>query len=419
MTHRCLVALLLSMWLCVAAAQEAPIVRVDVTPDVVNVGESAQMRVTVLVPTWFPLPPVFPTFELSNAITRLPPDSSFPTSERVGRETWSGIVRNYQVYPMLGATYRLAGQTIRVTYANPGSDPVVVDAALPEIVFRGAVPEGAGDLDPYLAGSQFSVTRDIEGSIDALEAGDAIVVRYIAELDGLPPIFIPPLAPDLSMPGVSVYADEPVIDDGEPGRRTETVTLVFDAGTEMTLPGLSVNWWNTTSQSVDIASVEPLTFTVSGPAISPVTTADADSLDWRVIVLSSAVLTLLILVVLRLWPAIEKRRRASRRRYEASEQYAYRRLQAALHSGNAFEAHEQMLNWVSRIAPGFDLRQFAAEYGDDEFQGTLSTFIVDLFSGTDEAIGARQLAPGIASARHACLRQMHKTDIPALPPLNP
>jgi len=47
---------------------ETPIVRVDLDPDTVAVGQSARMRVTVLVPTWFPQPPVYPDFELANAI---------------------------------------------------------------------------------------------------------------------------------------------------------------------------------------------------------------------------------------------------------------------------------------------------------------------------------------------------------------
>ena len=64
-----------------------PKVRIEIEPETVSVGQSARLRVTVLVPTWFTAPPVYPTFEKVNAITRLPPDSSFPTSERVGGES--------------------------------------------------------------------------------------------------------------------------------------------------------------------------------------------------------------------------------------------------------------------------------------------------------------------------------------------
>ena len=181
-----------------ARAGDVPIVRVAVEPTVTPVGEPLDLTVTVLVPTWFPGPPVYPSFELANAVTRLPPDSSYPTSERVGGETWSGIVRTYRVYPLLGATYRLSGQTMRVTYADPDTrQPVTQDVAVPEIEFRGEVPAGAASLDPYLAGRELTLTREVEGELDSVEVGDAIALHTVLELDGLPSIFLPPLVGQL------------------------------------------------------------------------------------------------------------------------------------------------------------------------------------------------------------------------------
>ena len=60
----CLLLVVLPAW----AATE-PVVRVAVMPDTVRVGEAAELQVTVLVPTWFTKPPVYPSFELANAIT--------------------------------------------------------------------------------------------------------------------------------------------------------------------------------------------------------------------------------------------------------------------------------------------------------------------------------------------------------------
>ena len=105
-----LASLLLVCMATTAAAQvQQPVVRLEATPEQVRVGEPVQLRVTVLVPTWFAKPPVFPTFELANAVTRLPPDSSYPTSESINNETWSGIVRNYRIYPLSAAAYSLRG----------------------------------------------------------------------------------------------------------------------------------------------------------------------------------------------------------------------------------------------------------------------------------------------------------------------
>ena len=127
-----LFALLVLFSLAASASGQTPIVRISATPEAVSVGEPVALQVSVLVPTWFPRPPVFPAFELANTITRLPPDSAYPISERIGRDTWSGIVRTYQVYPLLGATYRLSGQTMRVTYTDPETyKPATVEVAVP------------------------------------------------------------------------------------------------------------------------------------------------------------------------------------------------------------------------------------------------------------------------------------------------
>lgn len=416
---RFLVATLLLMLAGAASAQDAPMVTVEVTPEEILVGESAQMRVTVLVPTWFPSPPVFPSFELSNAITRLPPDSSFPTSQRVGRDTWSGIVRNYRVYPLLDATYRLSDQTIAVTYANPGADAIRVDIEIPEVEFRGVVPAGAESLDPYIAGRNFTLRREIDGEAGSLEAGDAIVVRYVAELDGLPAMFIPPLAPEFSAAGMSVYADEPTVEDGEPARRTEKFTLVFDAGGEFTVPGVDLRWWNTADQQISVASVDSLPLSVVGPAPAVVLTEEPLRTDWR----STAALVIglgaLIVVVRHALPAIRARRVAARAAQERSEQYAFRQLQKTIRNDDARGTHRRMLVWIERITPGAGLRQFARDYGDPALEEELSAFLAMLFSDSNTVTDLSRLGDGLVQARHACLRRHTTTATPALPLLNP
>ena len=167
-------------------AEDTPIVRVVIESDIVQVGETVNVHITVLTPTWFPKPPAYPSFELPNLITRLPPDSSYPISERVNGKTWSGIVRNYQMIPLLGATFVLADQVIDVTYADPAtSRPATADVVVPTIEFSAGVPSGAEALKPYLAGQKFTLIREIEGDPAELDVGDALVLRYTAELEGM------------------------------------------------------------------------------------------------------------------------------------------------------------------------------------------------------------------------------------------
>ena len=403
----------------VAMGQERPIVRATMTPEVVAVGETAELSVTVLVPTWFTRPPVYPSFELANAITRQPADNSYPIRERVGSDSWSGIVRSYEVYPLLGATYRLSGQSMSIAFANPGNDPVIMDVELPEITFRGSVPAGAEALDPYIAGRSLTLSLDVKGTLDSLAAGDALVLNYVAELDGLPAIFIPPLAPDIQLEGVSVYADEPDVEDGEPARRREKVTLVFDAGGEFTIPGVQLSYWNTASGSIETVSVADLSLIVDGPL--PVVAEDAATSTnrrWQLTVIAGGLL-MLILALRRLAPAAASRRRDAALRRRQSEPYAFGLLARALGSGSNDASYKALLVWIERLAPGIDTRSFASSFGDESLGVAIDSLSSAIHSKADQAVDLAALRTGLASARKRYLEGTSRRWQASLPPLNP
>ena len=353
---RTLILVVLASALSGAAwGQTQPVVRAKVTPESVVVGEAAELTITVLVPTWFTRPPVYPSFELANAMTRLPADSSYPIRERVGNESWSGIVRSYEIYPMLGATYRLAGQTINVTFANPGSDPVSVEAEVPEVVLRGAVPQGAESLDPYIAGRNLSLSLEVEGELDELAAGDAIVLTYRAELDGLPAIFLPPLAPDLEFGGVSAYRDMPDVQDGDTASRAEKVTLVFEAGGEFVVPEVGLDYWNTDSSSIQRAIAPGLTVSVAGPSVAGAPTdTTLEAVDWRRRASFAGLAILLAVLVWRVaGPTVDRYTAAAERR-RASEQYAFRHLKRSIRARRPREVYERLL--AAGLVPGTQVR---------------------------------------------------------------
>ncbi len=400
-------------------AQEQPVVRVSVSPETVNVGEPANMRVTVLVPTWFTRPPVYPGFELSNAITRLPPDSSFPTSERIGTETWAGIVRDYRVYPLLGASYRISEQVITVTYANPGSSPVTVDVDVPDIQFRGQVPTGAEQLNPYLAGRRLTLSRDIDGDLSELEAGDALVIRYTAELDGLPAIFLPPLAPELQLEGVSVYADAPQVEDDAVARRSEKLTLVFDAGGEFSVPDVELSFWNTESESVESVTAEGFAISVAGPPVVPPVTDAATERRWPQI-LALLLTALAMLLVLRRWaPTVVRYFRAAAERRRQTEQYAFTQLEKAIASERPQSVYHALLAWLERLQPGMDARSFARDYGDASLLAAIDVLSAGIYNDAAERIDMRSLGAGLVTARKCFLQQRSLPGRLSLPPLNP
>jgi hypothetical protein len=403
----------------VVLAQTQPVVRAQVSPESVIVGEAAELTVTVLVPTWFTRPPVYPPFELANAMTRLPADSSYPIRERVGNESWSGIVRTYEIYPLLGATYRMAGQTITVTFANPGSDPVSVKAEVPEIVLRAAVPQGAESLDPFIAGRNLSLSMEVEGELDELVAGDAIVLTYRAELDGLPAMFLPPLAPDLEFDGVSAYRDLADVQDGDTATRAEKVTLVFDAGGEFSIPGIELDFWNTESRSIETAAADGVVVSVHGQPAAPAVGEESGKTPWRSIAWIAPAATGMLLVLWRGLPVLARRYRVAAERRRQMESYAFRQLTAALGSGDSAAAYHALLRWVGRLEPGMDARTFAARYGDESLSETMTSRSAGLYGVAGNAPDLGQVRRQLKIARNRYLAADAVSNTHKLPPLNP
>ena len=403
-----------------AVAQDdmAPRISVRVTPESVSVGEPLELEITVLVPTWFAQPPVYPSFELPNAIVRRPPDSSYPTSQRVGRDTWSGIVRKYRVYPLVGADFVLADRQIKVTMANPGKDPVVAMEDIPEIRFSATVPVGAESLSPYLSGTDLELVLDVIGTSEDLAAGDALVIEYRAELDGLPAMFLPSLAPDIDLAGVSVYRDEPSIADGPPARRSERVTLVFEAGGEFAVPGFGLDYWDTNASSIGSAAADGFSVSVTGPPLTPPMEAQ-EQRGWQRPAIIGLVLLATVVILRLAVPAILQRRRAARERWLHSETWAFKQAGDRLRAGDSTGAYPALVEWLKRLDPGEDLRSFAYRYGSAELAGNLDTLSAKLYNNASADASLEQIRHDLSTARARYLEQQEESLSPPLPPLNP
>jgi len=402
-----------------SAAPGEPVVRIQLQPETVAVGEAAELRVTVLGPTWFPKPPVFPSFEVPNAIVRRPPDRSGPATERVGGERWSGVYRTYQIFPLMGARYSLGGETLQVTVANPGSDPVVSDLTVPSVSLTAEVPKGAEGLDPYIAGQQFSIRREIEGELDQLEVGDVLVVRYIAELDGLPAIFLPPLAPAIESRTVSVYADTPVFAEGDTSARTEQITIVMNYGGDVVLPAVNFRWWNRATNEVEVAAIDALTIAVAGPSGEARPLEEQRSLDWRDIVLLILALIVTGYLLRRYTPLARQWLDAERERYLGSEQHAFDRLKKTCRSQDPGAAYTALLAWQQKLCPDTDLRRLAGAYGNQPLIDCIDGLSAHLFAGRDSRISLRHLARESGVLRERLLAERECQGEMALPRLNP
>lgn len=275
---RFILTLALLLGLQPAAAQD-PILRMDLPETEAIPGQSLSLRLTVLVPSFMPDPPVWPSFETPNLLVRV--GSSGPTSEQIDGATWAGISRRYLITPMVPGAGALPPQELALTWADPdGGDPLQTVLMTDALQITGLVPEGAEDLSPFIAAEDLSLEEALNGSPGDLAPGDTVTRTVTARATGLPAIFLPELVVTPALPGLRAYPDAPVVTETDDrgaitGSRAETVTYTASGGGEGALPGVALDWFNLRTGAVETAQLDPVNYAVSGPPARDADTGQA------------------------------------------------------------------------------------------------------------------------------------------------
>ncbi len=328
--------ILILMLLLVSAETTAqtivqPKVTVDAPMGPVLVGQPAIVRITVLVPTYMPAPPVFPSLEQENLLVRLPERASGPVSETIEGETWSGVQRSYRLYPLQTGSFDFGGQSVGVTFADPDTnDPVQVSVSLPPLTLSATVPDAARDLDPTIIASGFKVEQLASGGPD-VSSGGAVTRRLTATIAGTTPLLIPSLIPEAQDPILRAYPKEPKITETEDrgvlsGQRVDEVTYLAVDGGQAQLPAISIRWFNLENNQVETIEIPAVDLNLAPPPKELMTLEDI----LRPMIWAVALIFFLWLLWKTTGPRFQNWQLRRKRRYLASDRFARDRLRAAL-----------------------------------------------------------------------------------------
>nr|WP_300306186.1 tetratricopeptide repeat protein [Halomonas sp.] len=316
-------------------AEPTPQVSASVTPQQVAPGQSARLRITVLVPTYMPKPVVFPSLDMANLQVALPERSTTPTSERIDGQTWSGVTRSYQLTPLAPGNFALNHEPLEVTYSNPedATSPIVSKLKLPTLSLASVVPQAAQGLDPYVAATSLHMEQALhvvhantdqdEARTDgpassagaasastpddkqpiALQSGDSLRREISITLEGGSALLIPALLDDTAPMGLGVYPESPKVDmNANGGTRQEAITYVAEGVSNGQLPAIHLRWFNLQSGTIEEASVPSVHVSAEG---SPLDQLRHQGVAWKSIILSTiaglAALSLSLWILIRAW----------------------------------------------------------------------------------------------------------------------
>jgi hypothetical protein len=390
-------------------------------------GQSLIYRITLLVPTWLPTPPLFPNIEVPNVMVRLPSRASGPTSETIDGETWSGVTRSYRLYPLVPGRFQIPAGMIKVVYADPETrQPIETEVATEAFEIIGALPDGTQDLVPFLAANQISLDRQVEGDPASLQPGDALKIATKASISGAPPMVLPSLEGTRELDGVSFYPSEPVIEEKEDrgllsGSREETFTVVAENAGEYEIPEYSLSWYNLKSGKIETAQVPSIHLSVVGGAEGESQETAGANLRSLLIGAGISLIFIVGLIFLSRWLAPRFLGAISERWsvFKYSETYAYLALRHQVYRRNFHAVYRTGTEWRSRLNEldaGLDWTNYDAaliELGKGHYRKTAP----DKHSGMN--IAWRRLETAIQDLRKTRSNRIRRHRQNSLPPLNP
>ncbi|MEM7462629.1 MAG: hypothetical protein AAF362_08095 [Pseudomonadota bacterium] len=343
----------------VASAQSDVKVSSELDEAETIVGQPVTLRVKILVPTWMTKGAEFPNLEVPGVMVRLPQRSGGPVSETIDGETWSGVTRGYQIFPLQVGTFEVPGQNLRITYADPDTNaPVEAEIQFDGARFRSILPEGAIDLNPPIVANSFSLEQTVEGEAE-LDAGGAITRTLTAKIDGTTPVLIPELTPKSGNELLKAYTDEPVVNENEnrgvlSGSRTEKTTYIGQSAGTTTIPAVTFSWFNLERNEIETVTIPQIDVTVAEGAGVSSQGVDIRQLGiWGIWLLAGAIL---IAVLYRyLYPPILAYLEEKRRERLASEEHAHHQVLQAIKSKDLNSVSQAVENWLA-FYPGVNDR---------------------------------------------------------------
>lgn len=250
--------LLFALGLCLtlapswSAAAEGVILRASIEPRAdIWVGQQVRLLIDVLGRDGWAQIHKFHLFEVSGASVLQVESQGTRLTDTVSGTTWTGQHYEWLVFPQRAGAITIPPIVVDVETKDLATQAVtpVPDQKTPALVFQAALPPGATQKCGLISTTRLEVGQTLEPSTAAFKVGDALkrsVSLRAAAISGMAfePVQYAPVS------GIGIYPSAPVVQDAVDrgslveGRRTESVTYVFEREGNYVLPDVTVTWWD-------------------------------------------------------------------------------------------------------------------------------------------------------------------------------
>ncbi|WP_064665271.1 BatD family protein [Pseudoalteromonas prydzensis] len=270
---RFLLIFLLAMCTLPSLAAE-PKVTVSLSDENPLVGQVTTVKVKVLVPTWFAKPLYFDEIDTVNVINVKGNKSTYPTSERFGSTTWTGVIKEYPVIAMAQGRFELKLPTLKIHFMDENSQAINREVTPPPITFNATLPELAKTLKPIIIAENIALQEDVNIP-DKLTAGQSIQRKISATITASSALFIPQMMNTTNTEQQQSYpitaTSNDTLNDRTAtltGLRTEQQDIVVKQAGNLSLPSITISYYQPSTNSIQTAEVKGSEVIVAAPPAS-------------------------------------------------------------------------------------------------------------------------------------------------------
>jgi hypothetical protein len=262
---------------------------------------------------------------------------------------------------------------VRVKTWGADASEAVHQKRTPDLTINVTRPSGTDGIADLISTTEFRAAQQWSLDRTSFQIGDALQRKVTRTADEVSGMAIAPLGAP-ALPGVGIYPAEPRVEDAADrgrltGRRTDTLTYVFERAGTVSIPDIEVTWWNIGAERLETATLPGLEAEVlpgPGSTVGPSASTGHPDRGPALWVLGAIVLTGALLL-LRLAPTLKKRWRTLARSYMDSEARVFRRAVASVRSRDARRALRDIMRWLDRCHDGktpAQLAELVARYAD-------------------------------------------------------
>lgn len=213
----------------------------------VYMGEPVEVSIGIYTSTWFTKGVNFGNIKVNGAFTVY--FRSVSSSKQVNGKNYAGVVAIYNVFPYDDKDIIFPSLEFSVETPNDGDSKGVkrvVKTQLRNISVK-AVPHNY-DQNEWLVSSSVNVNESWQGDLNNVKVGHVVQRNITRKAYATVSELIPPIQWD-SIEGVSLYPTRANIDNEKSktsisASRSEGVRYLFEKEGPVTLPEITITWWN-------------------------------------------------------------------------------------------------------------------------------------------------------------------------------